>query len=174
MEMAEKKTCPSTEQRNIALQKVKDNVYQYLFNGTYGSIFHSVEKGYGIKLPIATYLNMTDSSQQCPSAWRPYSGNLYRACGRPDSRIISPAYCKNYYTKKIQSSPATFYTTNCQYVEELLLYNLQVPMDFIHLIIILTVSTWMELALPMDRLVTISGPLLVHTVRRLQVQKVQN
>ena len=44
---------------------------------------------------------MTDPSQHCPSAWREYSGNQYRACGRPVSGS--------------QSSPATFYITNCQY-----------------------------------------------------------
>ena len=56
-----------------------------------------------------------------------------------------------------------------KYVEELLPSNLQVPMDFIHLMV-LTVSTWMVLASPMDRLVTTSGPSSVRTVRRLQVQ----
>ena len=56
-----------------------------------------------------------------------------------------------------------------KYVEELLLSNLQVLMDFIHLMV-LTMSTWMVLVLPMDHLVTTSGPLSVHTVRRLQVQ----
>ena len=58
-----------------------------------------------------------------------------------------------------------------KYVEELLLSNLQVPMplDFIHLMV-LTMFIWMVLALPMDHLVTISGPLSVHTVRQLQVQ----
>ncbi|MGJ8945899.1 hypothetical protein AB9K17_23710, partial [Salmonella enterica subsp. enterica serovar Kentucky] len=29
-----RETCPSTEKRNIALQKVKDNVFQFLFNGS--------------------------------------------------------------------------------------------------------------------------------------------
>jgi hypothetical protein len=90
-----RETCPSTEQRNIALQKVKDNVYQYLFNGSV-----LPQCGEGIWYRVA-YLNMTDSSQQCPSAWRPYSDNHYRACGRPISGS--------------QSSPATFYTTNRQY-----------------------------------------------------------
>ena len=89
------KICPSTEQRNIALQKVKDNVYQYLFNGSIVP-----QCGEGIWYRVA-YLNMADSSQQCPSAWRLYNSDQYRACGRPVSRS--------------QSSPATFYTTNRQY-----------------------------------------------------------
>ena len=89
------KICPSTEQRNIALQKVKDNVYQYLFNG---SIVPQCGEGIWYRV---VYLNMADSSQQCPSAWRLYSIDQYRACGRPVSGS--------------QSSPATFYTTNRQY-----------------------------------------------------------
>ena len=31
------------------------------------------------------YLNMSDPSQQCPSAWREYNISGVRACGRPDS-----------------------------------------------------------------------------------------
>ena len=89
------KICPSTEQQNIALQKLKDNVYQYLFNG---SIVPQCGEGIWYRV---VYLNMADSSQQCPSAWRLYSGDQYRACGRPVSGS--------------QSSPATFYTTNRQY-----------------------------------------------------------
>ena len=87
--------CPSTDQRNIALQKVKDNVYQYLFNGSIVP-----QCGEGIWYRVA-YLNMADSSQQCPSAWRLYSGDQYRGCGRPVSGS--------------QTSPATLYTTNRQY-----------------------------------------------------------
>ena len=31
------------------------------------------------------YLNMSDPSQQCPSAWREYTSDGIRACARPDS-----------------------------------------------------------------------------------------
>ena len=91
----DRETCLSTEQLNVALQKIRDNIYQYLFNGSIVP-----QCGEGIWYRIA-YLNMTDPSQQCPSAWRQYSGDQYRACGRPVSGS--------------QSSPATFYTTNRQY-----------------------------------------------------------
>ena len=37
----------------------------------------------GIEWPI--YLNMSDSSQQCPSAWREYNSNGIRSCARPTS-----------------------------------------------------------------------------------------
>ena len=33
------------------------------------------------------YLNMSDPSQQCPSAWRKYSESEVRACGRPDNSL---------------------------------------------------------------------------------------
>ena len=72
-------SCPSTEQRDIALQKVRGNVYQYLFNG---SILPQC--GEGIWYQVA-YLNMADCSQQCPSAWREYNTSQFRACGRPIS-----------------------------------------------------------------------------------------
>ena len=91
----DRETCPSTEVRNVALEKVKNNVFQYLFNGSVVP-----QCGAGIWYRVA-YLNMADSSQQCPSAWRQYSGNQYRACGRPVSTV--------------GSSPATIYTTNRQY-----------------------------------------------------------
>ena len=69
--------CPSTQQRNIALRKVKDNVYQYLSN-----VSILPQCGEGIWYRVA-YLNMTDPSQQCPSAWREYNTSQFRACGRP-------------------------------------------------------------------------------------------
>ena len=72
-------TCLSIEQRNIALQKMKDNVCQYLFNR---NRYILPRCGEGRWYRIA-YLNMTDPSQQCPSAWREYNTSQFRACGRP-------------------------------------------------------------------------------------------
>ena len=74
-------TCPSTEQRNIDLQMIRDNVYTYL------GLPVLPQCGEGIWYRIA-YLNMTDSSQQCPSAWREYN-TQFRACGRPVSSVAS-------------------------------------------------------------------------------------
>ena len=74
----DRETCPSTEQRDTALQTVIGNVYQYLFNGSM-----LPQCGEGIWYQVA-YLNMTDPSQQCPSAWREYNIQ-FRACGRPVS-----------------------------------------------------------------------------------------
>ena len=76
-------TCPSTEQRDIALQKIRDNVHTYLING---SILPQC--GEGIWYRVA-YLNMTDPSQQCPSAWREYNISQFRHCGRPVSTVAN-------------------------------------------------------------------------------------
>ena len=49
------------------------------------------------------HLNMSDPTQQCPSAWREYSTNGVRACGRPSTTG--------------ESCPATFYSTTNQYTK---------------------------------------------------------
>ena len=46
-------------------------------------------------------LNMSDPSQQCPSAWREYNTSGVRACGRPATSRVS--------------CPATVYFTGFQY-----------------------------------------------------------
>ena len=91
----DQETCPSTEQRDIALQKVIGNVYQYLFNRSM-----LPQCGEGIWYRVA-YLNMSDPSQQCPSAWREYNANQFRACGRP---VSSGASC-----------PSQIFSISCQY-----------------------------------------------------------
>ena len=73
-------TCPSTEQRDFALQKIRDNVDAYLFNES----IILPQCGEGMWYQV-TYLNMTDPSQQCPPAWREYNTSRFRACGRPIS-----------------------------------------------------------------------------------------
>ena len=79
----DRESCPSTEQRDIALQKVRGNIYQYLFNG---SILPQCGEGTWYQV---AYLNMADCSQQCPSAWREYNTSQFRACGRPVSNDAS-------------------------------------------------------------------------------------
>ena len=67
------------------------------------------------------YLNMSDPSQQCPSSWREYNTNQFRACGRPVSTVASrPAqtfHISHQYSKvwgrviAIQvASPDAFYS----------------------------------------------------------------
>ena len=48
------------------------------------------------------FLNMTDPSQQCPSAWREYNNDRIRACGRPTTSIGSCA--TKYYFASHQYS----------------------------------------------------------------------
>ena len=56
--------------------------------------------GDGLWVRVA-HLNMSDPSQQCPSAWREYNTSEIRACGRP---VTSNGSC-----------PSTTYSTNHQY-----------------------------------------------------------
>ena len=88
-------TCPSMEQRQSAINIMRNLVQLSLFNRSSIS-----ECGDGLWYRVA-YLNMTDPSQQCPSVWREYSNNGVRACGRPQSSV--------------RSQPAVFYPTNIQY-----------------------------------------------------------
>ena len=44
--------------------------------------------GTGLWYRVA-HLNMSDPSQQCPSAWREYNTSQFRACGRPNSIVAS-------------------------------------------------------------------------------------
>ena len=87
--------CPPKHEREIALLTIRNNITAILSNA---SIIP--ECGDGLWYRVA-YLNMTDPTQQCPSAWRLYNTNGVRACGRP---VTSG-----------QSCPANFYPTDRQY-----------------------------------------------------------
>ena len=79
------------------VQQIRSNISDVL--GEYD--IHVVpECGAGLWYRVA-YLNMTDPSQQCPSAWREYNTGGVRACGRP---VFNDG-----------SRPATIYPTNQQY-----------------------------------------------------------
>ena len=72
--------------------------------------------GDGMWIRVA-HLNMSDPSQQCPSAWREYNTSGIRACGRP---ATSSGSC-----------PSTTYSTNRQYNKvcgRVIGYKLQVQM----------------------------------------------
>lgn len=70
-------TCISSEQRANALQTVNSNIRSIL------SEYIIPECGEGLWYRVA-YLNMSDSSQSCPSTWMLYSTPV-RTCGRPTS-----------------------------------------------------------------------------------------
>ena len=86
--------CPSDEERENARLTILNNAMSFLNN--YALV---PECGDGLWYRVA-YLNMTDPTQQCPSAWRLYDTSGVRACGRPDTII---------------NCSATFYPTGCQY-----------------------------------------------------------
>ena len=86
--------CPSQEMRDVVIQNITAsvrNIIQQITNSNCGP---------GLWYRIA-HLNMSDPSQQCPSAWREYNTNGVRACRRP--------------TTSSGSCPATFYATSRQY-----------------------------------------------------------
>ena len=86
--------CQQNE-KGKTLQSVRSKI-----NVIVGTFFAVPECGDGLWYRVA-YLNMTNSSQQCPSAWREYNTSGVRACGRPVSLT--------------GSCPATVYTLNLQY-----------------------------------------------------------
>ena len=87
-------TCPAQESRDAAIQNIRASVDMITQN--------FINCGPGLWNRIA-HLNMSNSSQQCPSAWREYSNitNGVRGCRRPQT---SSGSC-----------PATFYPTRHQY-----------------------------------------------------------
>ena len=84
--------CPLKEQREAAIQNIRATVQKNLISLSCGSAgeWHRI-----------AHLNMSDSSQQCPSAWREYNTSGVRGCRRPES---SSGSCH-----------ATLYPTSCQY-----------------------------------------------------------
>ena len=90
-------TCPAQESRDAAIQNIKASVDTLTQNL---KINHNCGLGESLWYRVA-HLNMNNSSQQCPSAWREYNSSGVRGCRRPE------ASCGN--------CPATFYPTNLQY-----------------------------------------------------------
>ena len=89
--------CLSKESRDEAIQSIREAIIETTPNPAI-----SLHCGSGRWYRVA-HLNMSNSSQQCPSAWREYNNvtDGVRACGRPET---SNGSC-----------PATFYATSRQY-----------------------------------------------------------
>ena len=85
--------CPNVQE---GLQTIRESVKGVV--DALNSI--SQQCGDGLWVRVA-HLNMSDPSQQCPSAWREYNTSEVRACGRP---ATSNGSC-----------PSTTYSTNRQY-----------------------------------------------------------
>ena len=84
--------CPNVQD---SLQTIRERVKSFV-----DVLVKREDCGGGLWVRVA-HLNMSDPSQQCPSAWREYNTSGIRACGRP---AISEGSC-----------PSTTYSTNRQY-----------------------------------------------------------
>ena len=85
------------EKLKSALSKLESNVFSSLSNFDVKMV---PQCGEGIWYRVV-YLNMSDSSHQCPSAWREFTFDGIRACAKPDSNV--------------ESCPGTFYCVGRQY-----------------------------------------------------------
>ena len=94
-------SCPAQERRNEAIQNIRASVRMIIQNNVTAPHL-APNCGAGQWYRVA-HLNMSNSSQQCPSAWREYNNitSGVRGCRRPES---SSGSC-----------PATFYPTSRQY-----------------------------------------------------------
>ena len=73
--------CYSEEERAIIIRNITAHVQSTILQNL-PHIEFALNCGPGQWFRVA-HLNMSDPSQQCPSAWRQYNANGVRACGRP-------------------------------------------------------------------------------------------
>ena len=67
-------SCPSQDRFNITIQSINERVFDIVQQ------IHLVpDCGDGLWYRVA-YINMSDPSQQCPSAWREYTSDGIRVC----------------------------------------------------------------------------------------------
>ena len=91
------RTCPLQETRDTVIESISTSVLSTL---SAAQDLFSFNCGPGLWHQIA-HLNMSNSSQHCPPAWREYSDSGVRGCRRPQTSV--------------GSCPATFYPTGRQY-----------------------------------------------------------
>ena len=101
--------CPLQAERKTAVEEITNDVMDVL-QLPY-SVLHQC--GDGLWCRVA-YLNMSDPSQQCPSAWREYNTGGVRACGRP---VSNSASCPGtlYVTSRQQYNRVCGRATGYQY-----------------------------------------------------------
>ena len=87
--------CPNQEKRDASIQIISDDVVNILRDSAFVR-----NCGEGLWYQVA-YLNMSDPSQQCPSAWREFNSNGIRTCAR---QISNTGSC-----------PGNIYSVNHQY-----------------------------------------------------------
>ena len=93
--------CPVSEIRDAVIDNITAEIKSIL-NERYSNVTNNVIQNCGAgEWHQVAFLNMSNSSQQCPSAWREYNSNGIRACGRP--------------TSSSGSCPGTLFAANRQY-----------------------------------------------------------
>ena len=142
-------TCPSEEQREIARNRVKSATQRMLRDSLLPNLQAFLCDGSTGWRRVA-YLNMSDSSQQCPLVWQEIT-TPFRVCGR---RSASPS-CEGL----------TYSTGSEQYDQvcgRIIGYQLSTPDALVPVLLNqLTVTIWMDLALHMDPPANTSGASLV-------------
>jgi len=93
-------TCPAEAQRRITRNEVKNDTRSLLRESVVPLLQQTFSCGGSTGWRRVAYLNMSDPSQQCPSAWREIT-TPHRTCGR---RSTSGASCEglNYTTGSAQ------------------------------------------------------------------------
>ena len=89
-------TCPSSEQRELA-QRVVTASYNDIIVITTSNEISDHPCGPGDWVRVA-FLNMSDSSQQCPPTWMEFNNGAGRTCGRPSTSggsCVSTHYSTN-------------------------------------------------------------------------------
>ena len=97
LENGEVGDCPVQEKRDEVIQNITTDIMD-IIRDMYAPLIHNCGEGEWYRV---AYLNMSDPTQQCPSAWREYNNSGVRACGRP---VSSSGSC-----------PGRSYTTGRQY-----------------------------------------------------------
>ena len=87
--------CPVQEKRDEVIQNITADIMD-IIRDMYAPLIHNCGEGEWYQV---AYLNMSDSTQQCPSAWREYNSNGIRSCARPTSG----------------GCPGNIYHVDCQY-----------------------------------------------------------
>ena len=96
-------TCPLQEKYDEAIQHIRASVLTILKTKVTPDLTVNLNCGSGLWYRVG-HLNMSNSSQQCPSAWREYNNVIdgVRGCRRPESHYAG-------------SCPGTSYATSRQY-----------------------------------------------------------
>ena len=96
-EIAAETQCPAQESKGAAIQNIRASIDMITQN------LMSVSHNCGSELWYrVAHLNMSNSSQQCPSAWREYNSSGVRGCRRP--MVYSPRCLATFYAASRQYS----------------------------------------------------------------------